>query len=688
MTSPIANFSGLASGVQWNDIVDQLMKAEEARRVTPIVNRLDRATAAREAWTTFRGLVDTLNDTARALRTSGFGGFLSTVTPSPTSGRTLFSAAASPLAEPGRYRVEVVQTAETARLGGVRVADRDAALGLSGDFAINGTTIAIEATDSLSAVRDKINAANTGATPTGVVATIQNDGPTGGRLLLSASTAGADTLTLTDGTGGLARELGFLDSRTAPVSSTTASIAAAMGITVSPPPATIRVGGRTITVDLNTDSIGSIVAKINAAGGQASAEAIAFGNETRYRLVTDGNVTADPGDPNSQAVIDALGFAAGEAGAVRQVSATGVFTDAGGTAVTAGTSLAGLRLDGTGLGLSAGDAINIRGLRGDGTAVTTGIVIAPGDTVQDLLDRINDATSGFGAGTRTATATLGPDGSIRLTDATGGASRLSMSMSIVRADGSTGSMGATTVETAGRARQLQEGRNAIVRVDGTEYVRSTNAITDAIPNVTLTLTGAEAGTESELVIERNVDGAADAMKKFTEAYTAVRKFYDEQRASDAPLYGNSSLRSVVDSFTAALRTEAAGNETYTRATLTGVSLDVNGLLTFDATKFKEALAAKPGEIGALFGAAGVGGAFVTATDAATSFASGSISLQVRSLDDSTQRLSRREQDLRQRLEERRAQLVEEFTRMESALSKLNAQGTALAGLISGAQARK
>jgi flagellar hook-associated protein 2 len=688
MTAPIANFSGLASGVQWNDLVEQLMKAEEARRVTPIVDRLDRATAAREAWTTFRRLVDTLNDTARALRTRGFGGFLTSVTPSPTSGRTLFSAAASSLAEPGRYRVEVVQTAETARLGGARVADRGAALGLVGDFAINGTSITIAATDSLTAIRDKINAANTGATPTGVVATIQNDGPTGGRLLLSAATAGAGTLTLTDGTGGLARELGFLDSRTAPVSSTTEAIAAAMGIAVSPPPATIRVGGRTITVDLTTDSIGSIVAKINAAGGQASAEAIAFGDETRYRLVTDGNVTADPGDANSQAVIDALGFAAGEAGAVRQAVATGAFTDAGGAVVTASTPLAGLRLDGADLGLAEGDAINIRGLRGDGTAVTIGIAIDPGETVQDLLDKINDATAGFGAGTRPATATLGADGTIRLIDAAGGASRLSMSMSIVRADGSTGSMGTTTVETAGRTRQLQEGRNAIVRVNGTEYVRSTNAITDAIPNVTLTLTGAEAGTESELVVERNVDGAADAVKQFTEAYTAVRKFYDEQRKVDAPLYGNSSLRSVVDSFTAALRTEAAGNETYTRATLAGVSLGVNGMLTFDATKFKEALAAKPAEVGALFGLTGIGGAFVRATDAATSFTSGSISLQVRSLDESTQRLNRREQDLRQRLEERRAQLVEEFTRMESALSRLNAQGTALAGLISSTQARK
>ena len=65
------------------------------------------------------------------------------------------------------------------------------------------------------------------------------------------------------------------------------AIAAALGIAVSPPPASIRVGNQVITVDLSTDSISSIVAKINAAGGQASTEAIPYGDETRFRLIAE-----------------------------------------------------------------------------------------------------------------------------------------------------------------------------------------------------------------------------------------------------------------------------------------------------------------------------------------------------------------------------------------------------------------
>lgn len=685
MTAPIANFSGLSSGVQWNDIVDTLIRAEEARLVTPITTRLDKRTAERDAWTKFRTMVDKLNDSARAVRVAGFGGYLATAPTSPISGQALFGATASSLAEPGRYRVEVQQLAETAKLGGKTVADRTAALNLSGDFAINGTSVAIDAADSLQAIRDKINTANSGATPTGVSASIINDGATGGRLVLTRTSPGADGITLTDGTGGLARELGFLDSRTKPISSTTDAIAAALGIAVYPPPASIRVGDRLITVDLSTDSIASIVSKINAAGGQASSEAEQFGDETRYRLVADGNVSADAGDANSQAVIDALGFGAGTTGAVRQVVSSGALTDAGGTIVTAATALAGLRLDGNSLGLADGDAINIRGVRGDGTAVTIGIKIDPGETVQDLLDKINDATTGFGAGTRTASATLGPDGRIRLADDTGGSSRLSFAMDIVRADGSTGTMGSSTVDTAGRTRELQQGRDAIFRVDGAEFVRSSNNITDAIPNVTLSLTAAEVGTTVDLDISRDVEGASTAAKALVDAYNEVRTFFDEQRQLEAPLYGNTLFRGVVDSFTAALRTEVADNATYTRPTLAGMVLDRNGSLTFDASKFKEALNAAPKEIEALFGFTGLGGAFVTATDRAGSLGTGTIPTQLQTIAESTATLRLRESDARRRLEARREALVTQFTQMEAALSRLNSQSSALSGLTASLQ---
>ncbi len=679
------NVSGIGSGIQWGDIVDSIVKADEARLLTPVTAQIDLRKAQRAAWAQLQKLTETLNETARNIRKTGFSGFTATVPASPTTGRTLFSATPSLTALPGKYRVEVLQLADTAKLSGGSMANTSAALGLTGDFSVNGVSIAVTAADSLDAIRTRINDANTGATPTGVTASIVSEGGTAGRLVLTKDTGGSAGITITDGTGGIARELGLLDSRSKPVSSSMLAAAAAMGIAVAPPPASINVGGRVITVDLSTDSLSAIASKINAAGGSANIEAEVYGSETRYRLVADGNVTAVSGDAGSQAIIDGLGLTAGAFGSVSQAVSSGAFTDASDVTATAATELAGLKIDGAASGLVAGDAINIRGTRGDGTAVTIGLVVAPGDTMQTLLDKINDATSGFGSGARTATATMGSDGKIRLTDAQGGASRLALQLNVTHADGTTGTLGTPVVAITGRARELQQGKDAIIRVDGQQFTRSSNTITDAIAGVSLSLATAEAGTNIDLVIERDSKGALDAVTKFKDAYNAIRTFFDEQRKTDAPLYADGLLRNVVDSFTGALRTEVASNATYSRLAQVGLVLDRNGVLTLDGDKLKTAFSSKASEVEALFGFSGVGAAFVTATDRATQFGSGTISAQTLSLDNATRRLKIRQTDAQRRLDARREQLVAQFTRMETAIARANSQGNYLSSQVKALQ---
>jgi flagellar hook-associated protein 2 len=503
--------------------------------------------------------------------------------------------------------------------------------------------------------------------------------------VLTANTAGAAGLSMTDGTGGVARDLGLMDSRTKPISSAVQAAAIAMGLNVSPPPASIRVGNQTITVDLATQSVASIAAKINAAGGSASVQEEAYGDETRYRLVVDGNVSADPNDANSQAVIDALGFAAGSTGDVRQTVATAAYTDASDAVASASTALAGIKLGGASTGLAVGDAINIRGMRGDGTAVTIGLVVKNGDTMQTLLDRINDATSGFGGGTRPATASIGPDGAIRLTDGTGGSSRLSLSMSMTHADGTMGTFGTSSIAVAGRARQLQNGQDAIINVDGTTYTRTTNTITDAISGVTLSLQNSEPGSSVDVTVGRDVDGASKTVQTFVDAYNAVRSFYEEQGQTDAVLYADSGLRRVVNSFTDALRTNVSTNSTYGYATLAGVTLDRNGKLTMDASKFKTALNAKPDEIQSLFGFTGIGGAFVTATDGAQQYGVGAISQSINNLTQNSVVLSKKALEAQKKLDAKRALLVDQYTKMEEALGKLQQQSSSLLGTMKSLQ---
>ena len=675
------NFSGLSSNIQWGDIVDATIEAEKARSLTPITAEIAKRAAQKEAWTKLNGLVETLNENARLVRRTGFGGFTANVPTSPITSRTLLTATPSLNAVPGRYRVEVLQLADTAKIAGGLVADTTAAANLTGDFTLNGAAIAITAADSLEAIRDKINAANTGTTPTGVTASVVKEGTTAGRLVLTRDASGSAGITLVDGTGGMARELGFVDSRSKPVSSVVVAAAAALGLSVTPPPATIRIGNTVITVDLATESIASIAAKINAAGGSATVESEVYGSETRYRLAVDGNVTAVVGDANSQDVIDALGMVAGTSGTVSQAMQTGVYTDAADAIATSSTLLAGLKLDGAATALAVGDAINIRGMRGDGTAVTIGLVVGATDTMQTLLDKINDATSGYGSGARPALASLGADGRIRLADSVGGASRLSLALGVTHADGSAGTLGTASIAVAGRSRELQQGKDAIIRVDGREITRSSNSITDALVGTTINLQTAEPGTTIDVSIDRDVNGGLSAVQKLADSYNAIRTFLDEQRKIDAPLYADTLLRGVVDSFTAALRTDVTANTTYNKLAIAGVALDRFGILKIDADKLKTAMADKPLEIEALFGFSGVGAAFVAAADKATQYGIGTISAQLKNLDQTAIRLKTRETDAQKRLDYRREQLVAQFTQMEVAISRLNQQRASLSSAI-------
>jgi flagellar hook-associated protein 2 len=678
---PVSSFSGLASGVQWRDIIDQLMRSEESRQLDPVTRQLDSRAEAKKAWGRFRTLVSDFNSAARAIRQNGIGGYTATAPVSPTTSRALLGVSSTAGATPGRYGVEVLQVAQAAKVSGEAVASSSAALGLTGDFAINGRTIAVTATDSLTAVRDKINAANSGPTATRVSASILTDRAGGGRLVLSAQDSGAAGLRLSDGTGGVARELGFQDSRTRQVSSTTMAMAMALGIQVSPPPASIRVDGKLVQVDLTSDSISDIVAKINAAGAQSSIVSEPNGGGTSYRIQVDGNVQALSGDADSAAVLAAMGFAAGEASAVRQTIATSAFTDANGDPATGSTRLTDLRVGGLSAGVGVGDAINIRGTRGDGSSVTIGLTVGANDTVDTLLGRINDATTGFGAGARSAAAVLGSDGRIRLSDGTAGESRLGLSIGISRTDNTTGTLGTTSTAVTGRPRQAAIGQDAQLRVDGVLFSRPSNTVGDAIAGVTLQLQQAEVGTTIPVTVGRNTEGSVDAIKKFSDAYNALGVFLREQRQPDAALYGSSALRQVMSGFNDALRTTVAGNSTYDRAPLVGLTFDRNGVLGVDEAVLRKALGDKPEEVEQLFGLTGIGTAVVRAADRATAFGTGSISSQERSIDDQTLRLNSRAADVRRRLDQRRRQLSQEYTRMEQALSRLNAQGSWLAGQV-------
>src|SRR5690606_3896758 len=234
-----------------------------------------------DAWSTWQSLATKFRDAAAALRDgSALMQYQVTGGTSGTTGRTLLTATASAGATPGHFDVEVLDLARANKVSGGVFASASAALGIAGEFVVNGRSITVTAADSLNTLRDKINLAS-GGNGMGVTASVLSTGPQQFRLVLTAAHTGAGGIEFVDDAAGTLQALGFVDGSTtlnlAPggavhshrVSSTTAAIAAALGVTL-PPPSTINVGGRVITVGLTVDSLSSIAAKILVAGGTAT----------------------------------------------------------------------------------------------------------------------------------------------------------------------------------------------------------------------------------------------------------------------------------------------------------------------------------------------------------------------------------------------------------------------------------
>lgn len=683
------NIGGLVSGVKWTDLVDQLAAAEKARIVTPLQTQITAADKRKTAWNDLAALVTKLQEAGNALKLgTAFTNFTAAVSPSSQTNRTLVSASASAAARPGSYKVEVVDLARAEKLSGAVVSDATAALALTGTFTVAGQTVTLDPADSLEVVRDKINALNTGATATKVSASVLTSAAGQKRLVLSADAVGSTGTGLTDGPEGVLRDLGFIDSRSRAVSSSSLAVAAALGITV-PPPSSIRVGGRTISVDLSVDSIASIVAKIRAAGGQAEVQTETVGGVPSYRLSAGGNVTAS-GDPNSAATIAALGFAAGGQATVQQVLASGhAFQNASNSVASGSTLLTDLRAGGVRLGVNVGDTLTFSGMRGDGTTVTTSFVVGGADTLQTLLSKLNDPTGGFGGGARPASATLDPDGKLRLNDSTGGDSRLRLAMTVSPALGgaATSLLGTFGTETLGRSRALAVGSDAQVKVDGVLLTRTSNTISDALDGVTINLLQAEPGTEIDLTVTRDLEASVKSVKDFAKAYNDIVTFQAGQQLSGQPLQSNSTLRRLVSSFTQALRTEVLAGGAYSKATLAGVTLTRSGSIEVSDTSLRSAMGTNLSGIQALFGSAGIGNAMVTATTFASRSVDGTITSAITSITDSNTRLTKRMNEAQDRVNARREALIARFTAMELAMSRLQQQGNSLSASMAGLTSR-
>jgi len=185
------------SGLDTEEIINKLMAIE--RRPIDLLNS-KKATLEKQktAWQEINTKLADLHSKLADLKLmSTYTGKVAT-----SSNTSVVTATASSSATSAVYSITVTQLAQAHSVASDQFADPAAALNLSGTFTVEGVAVTVATTDSLNSIRDKINAANAGAT----ASVIDN------RLVITSNTTGAASTIdfVDDATTGVLKSLGIL----------------------------------------------------------------------------------------------------------------------------------------------------------------------------------------------------------------------------------------------------------------------------------------------------------------------------------------------------------------------------------------------------------------------------------------------------------------------------------------------
>lgn len=511
------------------------------------------------------------------------------------------------------------------------------------DITVGGSTTQVDLTgaETLGEAVAAINAASQ-ANQLGITAAVDRNGT---RLLIR-SDDGQQTVSIADvaGTGTFAADTGLagqsgpeirsndLEKQYLSENTSLGSLNGGAGVSLG----TIKItngDGVFISVDLSgAETLGDVVAKINST---TLSNGDAFSVTARINDTGDGIVLEDSsGGTLGLTVADETGTAAQDLRLAGE-SDTGV-------------------LDGS---------------------FETQIEISANDTLTDVVDRINAAGN-------LATASVLNDGSeinpyrLQLS-----ATQSGLAGELLIDDGGSG----LDLSTLSRA---QDAAVTIGADPASGFVVSsaTNTFTDIVPGVTLNLVGTSDQPVS-VSVARDIDSVVSAVDGLVSGFNAAIDRIDELSSYDPDtqtagiLLGDGTLQMIERRLFRLVTGNVEGaTGRFRRLSEVGVRLD-NGKLTFDETKFRDALANDPQAVTDFFTDPdhGVATALKEQIDAMTQ-ADGLLDQRESALDRQKKALNDRVDALNELLSRKRDRLTRQFLAMESAVSQLQAQQAALSQL--------
>jgi len=246
---------------------------------------------------------------------------------------------------------------------------------------------------------------------------------------------------------------------------------------------------------------------------------------------------------------------------------------------------------------------------------------------------------------------------------------------------------------------------AVFQLDGIDMTRTTNTITDAIPGVTLTLQRPTNSSGTTITIGNDTAAVTAKINNFVSGYNNVMNLINQDTAYDATtktagvLFGDSTIRNVLDSIQTVLTKRFAGaTGSFSSLADIGLSTDkYTGVLSINSSKLSSALSTDFNSVTSLFtqntgtyGLAlnqyGIAEEFNQKIDSLTNFYSGAgnsgiISTRIHGLNDSMTNIDKQIASMELRMSAVENSLKARFSAMEKTVSNTFAWGNALlAGL--------
>jgi flagellar hook-associated protein 2 len=533
-------------------------------------------------------------------------------------------------------------------------------------------------------------------------------------VVTATSTSGAVGGAFTFSVNNLATSSSLISSASVPSASTTVtsgnlllSQASGLGFSALGGDQVLATGSHTLTVTTATTG-----ATLSGTSPVAASTTITAGSNDTLTYTVDGvakTATIAPGTygPTQLAAAVAAATHGDFTAAINGNGALQLTTTAQGSAhsasVTGGTALAALGLTGGTSGTGTDGAVSLDGgpsvtvsdahagaqlsiTSGTGGTVTATLAggITTGSTtlsnvstgsgsLSDVIAAINGANAGM-----TATA-VGVGNSYRLqmtSTTTGAASALTLSPTAFL-----GSLGTLTTLQAGQDASLTVGSGP----NAYQITAPSNQMSNALPGVTINLLKAGTGPVTVTVgadssgMASTVQNMVNDINSVITQANAATAFDPNNAVNTGPLLGDNTAEGLASGLTQALTSGVSGSS-LGDASAVGITVNTDGTLAFDQSKFTAAMTTNPQAVADLFqrlDGTGIAQQVKAFADGMSNPTTGAITAAIQGSQATVSTLDDQITAMQPLLDMQRQQLTQEFTQMESALSQLSAQKSAL-----------